>query len=203
MRKNIHYILPRQSGKTKMAIGRYFEDPDDSILVFFNQQHLEHHIRRLPKLRKTGVNITTSEKLRGYLEGRNISKFIFDEYYYYSEEVKREIVNLIHNFKIRDVYVFSSSDKLYNEGVVNYIRKYRDKIGFDYESIYDALSFLKGLNESEVASYYNNLLCLSNCTVIDKWDLDINIEMIEKDPYIRDEIYKLDIGEYYESSEKE
>jgi len=117
------FISGRQTGKTAMATAEFLKHPAQSIFICNNRNDL--NIKKV----KTYNNII--DTMFG-LEGLKISDYdtlIIDECLYYPLKTQATIRNFVKNHEnLRNIYVYSTPQKHYNETRFNYIHDMkRDK----------------------------------------------------------------------------
>lgn len=94
--KKIIYIGNRQVGKSTMAINRFSEDPENSLLITKDQNHVSNLEKILnKKFNIFSNNIISSEY--GGIKGKRIDTIILDEFFYWNEENAIKIFEVIQS----------------------------------------------------------------------------------------------------------
>jgi len=112
------YIQPRRSGKTTSLL-EMMGDGDILITV----------VKNFPMpMRKGYINIVTPREFTHMTDGLINSRLnkpynlLIDEWFHYSDNVKKDIHNIINTHLFGDIIIKSTSDKLYNRTVIDMLR---------------------------------------------------------------------------------
>lgn len=165
MRK-IFLLNPRQSGKTDKAIYEFLKDPDNTIFICHNPNLKDFLCKRInasPKLRKNFISAAqpNSFSFAYEMKGKQPKNIILDEYMFFQN--KREIYEHIMMIRPENVYIFSTSDKMYDEKIFEFVKK--NKPNYSLDSLIDfykkeKYQFYHKWEEAEkeiVELYYNFL----------------------------------------------
>jgi len=118
----IFSMQPRQSGKTYNAILEYKKDPQNTIYVVTCNSTMSSSL--FPKC------ITTGSFKRFSLDKR-FKNIILDEYMFF--ENKEEIYNTINNLNIENLFIYSTSDKIYSKELFDFIKN--NKLNYSYNNL--------------------------------------------------------------------
>lgn len=145
MRK-VFLMQPRQSGKTTKAMYEFVKDPDNTIFVTHNYDMVKHIHDRVGGNIK---NFTSSSQFSNKIIGIRPKNIILDEYMFFKN--RDEIYKEIQVIQPENLYIFSTSDKLYDKKLFDFVKenkrtisyhglleKYRDKLTqYIEKQIYD------------------------------------------------------------------
>ena len=168
MRK-VFLMQPRQSGKTTKAMYEFVKDPDNTIFVTHSYDMAKHIHDRVGGNIK---NFISSNQFKNKIISKRPKNIILDEYMFFRN--RDEIYKEIQVINPENVYIFSTSDKLYDKKLFDFVKenkrttsyqdllkKYGDKLT-DYieKQIYDL--------------YYNFLTC--DDTILIDFDFSGNVK---------------------------
>lgn len=163
MRK-IFLINPRQSGKTDKAIYEFLKDPDNTIFVCHNPNLKDFLCKRInasPKLRKNFISAAQPNRFAYAMKGKQPKNIILDEYMFF--ENKREIYDHIMMLRPENVYIFSTSDKMYDAEIFEFVKNNKqnyslvDLIDLYKEKKYKFYHKWREVEKEIVELYYNFL----------------------------------------------
>lgn len=182
MRK-VFLMQSRQSGKTTKAMYEFSKDPNNTIFVAPNYSTVEY-IRN--KVGGNIKNLTTSEQFINKIIGRKPKNIILDEYMLFKN--RDEIYEQILVTRPENVYIYSTSDKLYDRELFNFVKQNKHKTSYqDLLSKYDG-ELTEGI-EKQIYDLYYNFLTDHDTILIDidfnqnKEDRSDLINILGKDKY--------------------
>mgnify|MGYP006965303323 CR=1 FL=1 len=179
-------ILPRQSGKTKMGIYEFLKDPDNTIYIVYNNQAKDFIIERIGFLSK---NIITHNNIKNKLRSKRIKKLIFDEYMFFDN--KEEIYNIVNTLNIEELYIFSSSNKLYSNDIFEYLKE--NKFKYNLNHLVENYKYKSEHTRDEIYELYYNFITDSDAIMINiNHNINKNIHYI-----ISNEQYELEVLNKY------
>lgn len=155
------YILPRQVGKTGMAIAEFLKDMDNTLFVCCNM-NMVTHIKQLLHLPPSKHNILSYRQLlTGGVKGKRINKIIFDEYLFMSAKDRKIIdANIIPCLESNgEILIYSTPNVLYDPNLYNLVKTYK-KLGYSINKINTIVNKCKKINvyyEDIEELYYNYL----------------------------------------------
>jgi hypothetical protein len=117
MRK-IFLMQPRQSGKTTKAMYEFAKDPENTIFVTHNFDMVKHIHNRIGGNIK---NFTSANQFHNKIIGRRPKNIILDEYMFFKN--RDEIYKEIQVIQPENVYIFSTSDKLYDKQILDFVKE--------------------------------------------------------------------------------
>lgn len=169
------YILPRQIGKTTMAVSEFLRNPSQSLLICHNTHMADSLIKKINfdniKDRK---NIISVGSLSNYTNCDNtFKKIILDEYLFYTLKQRKEIYEiLLPSLDINsEIIIYSTPSKIYNQILFNRIKKYKQQNKSIDEIIYEISKCPKlfiPLNDlNDIAELYYNFITEPNIKIID------------------------------------
>lgn len=133
MRK-IFLIHPRQTGKTDKAIYEYLKDPENTIFVCCNSEMKNYVCNRIGIPPKNKY-ITYDENFLSFTKGRRIKNLILDEYMFFKN--KEKIYEVVHYLSPENIYVFSTSNKMYDNEIFEFVKKEKQE-NWSIKSILDS-----------------------------------------------------------------
>lgn len=117
--KKIFLMQPRQSGKTTKAIYEFIKDPNNSLFVT-TKIELAKEIHN--KVGGDSNKFISCNEFRNKVLGNKTPKnIILDEYMFFKN--KDEIYQIINSIQPQNVYVFSTSDKIYNKKIFDFVKE--------------------------------------------------------------------------------
>lgn len=146
-------MLPRQSGKTTMAIYEFNKDPDNTLFVCHNYE-LANFIRS--KVGGDKKNFTSAEQFHQKVISRRPKNIILDEYMFFKnkDEIYNDILQVI---RPENLYIFSSSNKSYNKEVFDFVKE--NKQTTSYVDLLDKYGDgLADYIKEEIYELYHNFL---------------------------------------------
>lgn len=114
-------MQPRRSGKTTNAIIEYKKDPLNTLYITCNSAMTKS---LFPK-------VISSKSFNHSIIGKRYKNIILDEYMFFNN--KEEIYNKINQLDIENLYIYSTSDKIYSNELFDFI-KY-NKPNFSYNNL--------------------------------------------------------------------
>lgn len=123
MKKRIN-VWNRQSGKTTTAIYEFLKNPEETLLITFNENMCHHICKNFLRVDKhkniIGVNKFLNRDL--YLNGSKT--IILDEYLFFNPEQAIDLYQKIINSNyIENLIIFSTPRKKYNKEVFDLVKK--------------------------------------------------------------------------------
>ena len=166
------FIMPRQSGKTTLAIKEFMENPDDNVLFVENQNYVRSIVGIINdmgfKLTATQLNNIVSSTKR--LQGKRPKKIIFDEYSLLNKLEKIAVKNFVYILKA-SVTIFTTIDNNYNKELLDIVRTAKkDDISLD-----DIVKIVDDKSKSlEVIEMYNDIITNPEANFYDIMDYVVN-----------------------------
>lgn len=168
------FINPRYSGKTSKAIYEYLKSPEDTLYVCHNKQTAKEICKSINGISKNFISCKEFETFT--LWGTYINNIIFDEYLFFSnkEKVYNKFIQCII-YKIQNLYIFSTSNILYDFDLLSQIKSLKKEKVLNYDSI----SVLEKLYTNKIISQYlNNFLTDKDIKIIDEdWNYHFNEDL--------------------------
>lgn len=167
--KKYFLLQPRQSGKTTKALYEYSKDPENTIFVAFNRDNADRACKSIGGDRK---RFLTAERFMYSMRGYHIKNIILDEYMFFPN--KKEIYDTIHIHNPENVYIFSTSNKMYDEVLFKLIKHL--KVRMSLQSIIDLIKdilktpLLANGVIDELNELYYNFLTDPDTILIDHFD---------------------------------
>jgi hypothetical protein len=160
MRK-IFLMQPRQSGKTTKAMYEFVKDPENTIFVTHNYDMVKYiH----DKVGGNIKNFTTSNQFHNKIIGRRPKNIILDEYMFFKN--RDEIYKEIQVIQPKNVYIFSTSDKLYDKKLLDFLKE--NKRATSYQDLFIKYGDkLTEYDEKQIYDLYNNFLTDDDTVLID------------------------------------
>lgn len=113
----IHYVAPRQTGKTTKAVEIFNQNPDDTYFVTINEMCRKDIIRRF-NISSDRVLLANANTLRE----KTMSYLIFDEYLLSLEHSRNDVLsflaiafNKLINNELAKIYLFSTPTRKYTQ----------------------------------------------------------------------------------------
>ena len=159
--KKVFLMQPRQSGKTTKAMYEFVKDPDNTIFVTHSYDKVKHIHDRVGGNIK---NFTSSNQFKNKIIGRRPKNIILDEYMFFKN--RDEIYKEIQVIKPENVYIFSTSDKLYDKKLFDFVKEnkrttsYQDLLKKYEDKLTDYI-------EKQIYDLYYNFLTDDDTTLID------------------------------------
>lgn len=160
MRK-VFLMQPRQSGKTTKAMYEFLKDPDNTFFVTHDDDMVEYIHNRVGGNLK---NFASSNQFKYKILGRRPKNIILDEYMFF--ENRDEIYKKIHVIKPENVYIFSTSDKLYDKKIFDFVKE--NKRTTSYQDLLQKYGDkLTDYIEKQIYDLYYNFLTDDDTILID------------------------------------
>lgn len=160
MRK-VFLMQPRQSGKTTKAMYEFAKDPDNTIFVTHSYEMIKHIHNRVGGDIK---NFTTSNQFIKKIIGRRPKNIILDEYMFFKN--RDEVYNQIQVIRPENVYIFSTSDKLYDKKLFDFVKE--NKRTTSYQNLLQKYGDkLTEYIEKQIYDLYYNFLTDDDTILID------------------------------------
>jgi hypothetical protein len=152
--KNYFFLQPRQSGKTLLAIYECLKDIEHSVLVVNNKKSL----KEASKLNNQ-IKVIKASSTEDYLMSNStIDKVVFDK------KDKENIYRIVKNSSIKNIYIFSTPNKVYSRYVFDLVKAYKNNI-FD-DSTLDQIQKLTSIEKEEFTELCLNLITEPNMVLI-------------------------------------
>jgi hypothetical protein len=179
-------ISNRQSGKTKLATYEFMKNPENSIFIGYNEVSVE----KLPFYEKYRKNVFTTYNANQFIKGHKIDNVILDEYLCFGINIRKELYNLLPTY-IKNYFIFSSPNKLYDLELFNYVKEAKSK------NIPLSELSIKNYTVEDVEDLYYNYLTDKDTTIIhDKYFFNPH-KPIKNECYLSDTSYQCEIeGKY-------
>jgi len=107
--------MPRRSGKSLLAEYEFSKDPDKTMFIGYNQNHLEH----IDSFKNNKKNFFT---MRSNFRGFKFEKAVIDEYLLFDLEGLKNAYQNLSLLGVENVFIFSSIDEVI-ENEFNFIKK--------------------------------------------------------------------------------
>ena len=160
MRKEF-LMQPMRSGKTTKAMYEFVKDPDNTIFVTHNYEMVKYVHNRVGGNLK---NITSSNHFKYKIVGRRLKNIILDDYMFFKN--RDEIYKEIQVIQPDNVYIFSTSDKLYDKKIFDFVKE--NKRTTSYQDLLQKYGDkLTECIEKEIYSLYYNFLTDDDTILID------------------------------------
>jgi hypothetical protein len=156
----IFLIQPRQTGKTTKAVYEFLKDPDNTLFIT-HKIEVSKHIKDL-----IGFNHKNVISAKQFLNKKGVHKvksIILDEYLFF--ENKEDVYKEVYGSGFENIYVFSTSNKIYDKRLFNNIKRY--KKDYSYEHMVDLHK--SNFSRQEVYELYYNFLTDSDFKIIDTY----------------------------------
>ncbi len=160
MRK-VFLMQPRQSGKTTKAMYEFVKDPDNTIFVTHSYDMVKHIHDRVGGNIK---NFTSSNQFKNKFIGRRPKNIILDEYMFFRN--RDEIYKEIQVINPENVYIYSTSDKLYDKKLFDFVKE--NKRTTSYQDLLKKYGDkLTDYIEKQIYDLYYNFLTDDDTILID------------------------------------
>lgn len=160
MRK-VFLMQPRQSGKTTKAMYEFVKDPDNTIFVTHNYEMVKYVHNRVGGNLK---NFTSSNQFKNKIIGRRPKNIILDEYMFFKN--RDEVYKEIQVIQPDNVYIFSTSDKLYDKKIFDFVKE--NKRTTSYQDLLQKYGDkLTEYIEKQIYDLYYNFLTDDDTILID------------------------------------
>ncbi len=159
--KKVFLIQPRQSGKTTKAMYEFVKDPDNTIFV----THSYDMVKRIHD--RVGGNIknfTSSNQFKNKIIGRRPKNIILDEYMFFKN--RDEIYKEIQVIQPENVYIFSTSDKLYDKKLFDFVKENKRRTSYQ-DLLKKYGDKLTDYIEKQIYDLYYNFLTDDDTILID------------------------------------
>jgi hypothetical protein len=160
MRK-VFLMQPRQSGKTTKAMYEFVKDPDNTIFVTHNYDMVKYIHNRVGGNLK---NFTSSNQFKNKIIGRRPKNIILDEYMCFKN--RDEIYKEIQVIQPDNVYIFSTSDKLYDKKIFDFVKENKRTTSYQ-ELLQKYGDKLTEYIEKQIYDLYYNFLTDDDTILID------------------------------------
>ncbi|MFA5297857.1 MAG: hypothetical protein WC389_06570 [Lutibacter sp.] len=160
MRK-VFLMQPRRSGKTTKAMYEFVKDPDNTIFVTHNYDMVKYIHNRVGGNLK---NFTSSNQFKNKIIVRRPKNIILDEYMFFKN--RDEIYKEIQVIQPENVYIFSTSDKLYDKKIFDFVKE--NKRTTSYQDLLQKYGDkLTDYIEKQIYDLYYNFLTDNDTILID------------------------------------
>jgi hypothetical protein len=200
--KKYFFISNRQSGKTHLAIYEFMKDPDNSLLIVYDNKQIKNILDKKVIPDKFLDRIFHYENFSSKIMGRSFKIVIFDDYLLTNTEFRSEIDINIHAANVEKIYCFSTPSKLYDKNVLDFVTQVKkDKrilIVEEYMSKNQLLIEINDLKIKTSAQLHNEI-----------WDLyynyltDPETKIIHDKFFYNERIFNLENVSYFPDIERE
>lgn len=157
--KKFFFMQSRRSGKTTKAIYEFSKDPENTLFVTHSFDSA-----KLIKDSVNSVNVISASQLKNNTLGYRPKNIILDEYMFF--ENKAEIYDIVNNYiQPENLYVFSTSDKIYNLEIFNFVKNNKQKMTF-HDMLLNYPRLTKDITK-QIHELYHNFLTDSDVKVIE------------------------------------
>lgn len=167
--KKVFLIQPRQSGKTTKAMYEFVKDPDNTIFVTHSYDMVKHIHDRVGGNIK---NFTSSNQFKNKIIGRRPKNIILDEYMFFKN--RDEIYKEIQVIQPENVYIFSTSDKLYDKKLFDFVKENKRRTSYQ-DLLKKYGDKLTDYIEKQIYDLYYNFLTDDDTILID-FDFSVNMK---------------------------
>lgn len=123
MKKRIN-VWNRQSGKTTTAIYEFLKNPEETLLITFNENMCHHICKNFLRVDKHKNIIGVNKFLNRDLYLNRSKTIILDEYLFFNPEQAIDLYQKIINSNyIENLIIFSTPRKKYNKEVFDLVKK--------------------------------------------------------------------------------
>lgn len=123
MKKRIN-VWNRQSGKTTTAIYEFLKNPEETLLITFNENMCHHICKNFLRVDKHKNIIGVNKFLNRDLYLNRSKTIIIDEYLFFNPEQAIDLYQKIINSNyIENLIIFSTPRKKYNKEVFDLVKK--------------------------------------------------------------------------------
>lgn len=193
--KTLFLMQRSRSNKTTKALYEFSKDPENTLFVS-NHPKIQNIF-----LEEFQRNFITAQNFEVHLLGRDFKNFILDDFMYFKN---RDIVyNLIRSICPENVYIFSTSDKIYSKEVFDFVKGVKKIMG--YNEISESYLRNQKFNEKEQLEFikkqiydlYYNFITDEDTTIIDN-DFSIDYKNDAHLLYeLGEEQYKIQVQNIY------
>src|SRR5574344_42574 len=125
MNKRIN-VWNRQSGKTTTAIYEFLKNPEETLLITFNENMCHHICKNFLRVDKHKNIIGVNKFLNRDLYLNRSKTIILDEYLFFNTEQTIDLYQKIINSNyIENLIIFSTPRKKYNKEVFDLVKKWK------------------------------------------------------------------------------
>ncbi len=153
----IFLIQPRQSGKTTKAMYEFVKDPDNTIFVTHCYDAIKYIHNRIDGKTK---NFTSANQFHNNIIGKRPKNIILDEYMLF--ENKDKIYKDINRIQPENVYIFSTSNKVYNKKIFDIVKENKRTMSYT-----DLIENCDRYDANEIYELYYNFLTDYDTILID------------------------------------
>ena len=130
MKKRIN-IWNRQSGKTTTAIYEFLKNPEETLLITFNENMCHHICKNFLRVDKHKNIISINKFLNYRMSLSDCKRIILDEYLFFNTELSINLYQKIINSNyIENLIIFSTPSKKYNKEVFDLVKKLKPILGW-------------------------------------------------------------------------
>lgn len=130
MKKRIN-IWNRQSGKTTTAIYEFLKNPEETLLITFNEKMCHYICTNFLRVGKHKNIIGINKFLNYRMPLSDCKRIILDEYLFFNTELSIDLYQKIINSKfIEELIIFSTPSKKYNKEVFDLVKKLKPILGW-------------------------------------------------------------------------
>ena len=123
MKKRIN-VWHRQSGKTTTAIYEFLKNPEETLLITFNENMCHHICKNFLRVDKHKNIISINKFLNYRMSLSDCKRIILDEYLFFNPELSIDLYQKIINSKfIEELIIFSTPRKKYNKEMFDLVKK--------------------------------------------------------------------------------
>lgn len=123
MNKRIN-VWNRQSGKTTTAIYEFLKNPEETLLITFNENMCHHICKNFLRVDKHKNIISINKFLNCRMSLSDCKRIILDEYLLFNPELSIDLYQKIINSKfIEELIIFSTPRKKYNKEMFDLVKK--------------------------------------------------------------------------------
>ncbi len=169
-------IRNRQSGKSSTLIYEYLKSSEDTFIITRDIRASHYYIEKI------GLKNTLSIGQLDKLKRKEIKRLLIDEYLFFNEKQKEDLNKIINCYE--EVFLFSSSNKIYNSVLLSLIKQCKEK-GYNNKILKDYFGF----KSSDIFEYWNNLLTHPDIKIINHRNLN-NLNYLYKAKKICDKFSK-------------
>lgn len=156
--KKIFLMQPRQSGKSTKAMYEFAKDPDNTLFVTFNTEAAQYAHKIIGG---KSNSFTTPKNIHDKIYSLKPRNIILDEYMFFKD--KHKVYNAIKSSQVENLYIFSSSDKMYTKDLFDFVKSNKPT-----KSYQDLVFENKGLFAQEIYDLYFNFLTDEDTVILDK-----------------------------------
>lgn len=200
--KKYFFISNRQSGKTHLAIYEFLKEPENSLLIVYDNKQIKNIIDKKIIPDKFLNRIFHYENFSSKIRGIKFKIVIFDDYLMTSTEIRSEINIGMYATCVEKIYCFSTPSKLYDKNILNFVKQVkkdeRKMVIEEYISKNQLLIEIYDLNIKTSAQINNEI-----------WDLfynyltDPETKIIHDKFFYNERIFNLENVSYFPDLERE